>query len=307
MSLFWPKITSGAIIDIIAPAGRFDASIVVNIQAFLQAKGWQARCSADLLGPHDFLANSDAQRFSQLAQALQSSDSDIIWCARGGHGTTRLISDLLALPSPPKVKLLVGFSDISALHLVLNQQWHWPSLHAPMARQVALGLSDERDVDALLKLWQEGVDHYVLHDLQPQNTAALSVTELTGVTVGTCLSLLQVSLATSWQVDALDKILLIEDINEPAYRLDRLLTHLSNAGIWQQARAIVLGDFIEYGAPLLEQQKLARVLREFSQAQTVPVFALTGFGHGLRNKPIPLGLKATLRADAGRCSLYFKP
>ena len=301
---FWPTISPGAIIDIVAPSGRFDVSVLPSIQAFLQAQGWIARLSPAMLGPHDFLANSDVQRLSLLQQALTAEDSDIIWCVRGGHGTTRIMHDLLVQPKPSRPKLLVGFSDITTLHLGLNQCWQWPSLHAPMARQVALGLSDVRDVSALLHLWQIGLANYTLTDLTPKNISATNVTALHGVTVGTCLSLLQTSLSTPWQIEAQDKILFIEDLNEPAYRLDRLLVHLSNAGIWQQATAIVLGDFATE-ATAQEQVMIARVLSEFSSAQAVPVFALNGFGHGARNQPIPLGVPATLQSMAESWQVTF--
>ena len=304
MPLYWPTITEGAIIDIIAPSGRFVVSDLAAIQAFVAKQGWQARMSPNLLGAHDFLANSDAHRLAQLQQALTAQDSEIIWCVRGGHGTTRLVNDLLVLKKPVKPKLMVGFSDITTLHLALNQCWAWPSLHAPMARQVSVGESDARDVQALLALWRGGLPDYRLTGLVPHNTLTHNVNQLTGITAGTCLSLLQTSLGTAWQLQAQDKILFIEDINEQAYKLDRMLVHLNNAGVWQQATAIVLGDFGE-NLTTLQQAQQARVLHEFSQAQAVPVFALKGFGHGARNKPIPLGVNATIQPQGDMWSLSY--
>lgn len=305
MSCYWPTIAPGAIIDIIAPSGRFEVSDLIAIQQFIAKQGWQARMGLDLLGPHDFLANSDAERLAALQRALLARDSDIIWCVRGGHGATRLMSDFLAMDKPTKPKLMVGFSDITTLHLALNQCWAWPSLHGPMARQVALGLSDVRDVDALVHLWQGGLSDYRLTNLVPQNALAHAVNHLTGITAGTCLSLLQTSLGTPWQLQAQDKILFIEDINEIAYKLDRLFIHLSNAGIWQQAKAIVLGDFGE-NLSILAQEQVSRVLTEFAEVQAVPVFSLQGFGHGARNQPIPLGIEATILRENNERSIFFK-
>lgn len=304
MSLYWPTIAPGAIIDVIAPSGRFEASDLIAIQAFITKQGWRSRLGLDLLGDHDFLANSDAQRLTQLQHALTASDSEIIWCVRGGHGTTRLMRGLLTWPKPAKPKLVVGFSDITTLHLALNQIWAWPSLHAPMARQVSLGLADDRDVETLLALWRGGLNAYTLTDLIPHNALAHAVTQVTGTTAGTCLSLVQTSLGTAWQLQAEQKILFIEDVNEPAYRLDRMLVHLSNAGIWQRATAIVLGDFANQMASV-EQAKIARVLTEFAKDQRVPVFSLNGFGHGVRNQPIPLGVQATIQPHAGSFHIQF--
>lgn len=274
------------------------------ISQFLHQEGYVARLADNLLGPHDFLANSDEQRLAQLQQALTAPDSDIVWCVRGGHGTTRLMPFLMDLLKPNKPKLVVGFSDITTLHLWLNQVWHWPSLHGPMARQVALGLSDTRDVEALLRLWRGDLANYCLTELLPLNDFAKHSPSLTGVTAGTCLSLLQTSLSTPWQLISKDKLVFIEDINEAAYKLDRLLVHLSNAGLWQQARAIILGDFGE-NFSISEQKQVHKVLQEFSHAQTVPVFSLKGFGHGPRNLPIPLGVKATIVSENGLWAVKF--
>lgn len=293
-----------AIIDIVAPAGRFAIEVIDSITTFLTAHNWTARVPLSLLGAHDFLANSDELRLSQLKQALLAPDSDIIWCVRGGHGTTRIMQELLSMPKPPKPKLIVGFSDITTLHLGVNQVWQWPSLHAPMAGKVASGASDVRDVAALLHLWRDGISAYTLTGLLPQNRHAACVTDLTGLSAGTCLSLLQASLGTLWQLQTTNKVVFIEDVNEPAYRLDRMLVHLSNAGLWQQATAIVLGDF-EQTDNVLESQKIARVLAEFAHAQRVPVFSLSGFGHGARNKPIPLGVNATIQPDAESFNIVF--
>lgn len=301
---YWPSIRSGAVIDIIAPSGRFDQEVVGSIQHFIQSHGWQARCFGPLLSPHDFLAHNDTERLRQLTQALMADDSDIIWCVRGGHGTTRLMTDLMRLAKPCKAKLLVGFSDITALHVWVNQQWQWPSLHAPMAKQTALGVSDAQDVKAMIDLWQGGLATYVLDGLVPLNAAAKGVLLCQGKTIGTCLSLLQTSLATPWQVITEHKIVFLEDVNEPAYRIDRLLVHLNNAGVWSSATALVLGDFLSHQSPA-EQKKIERVLREFSHSQAVPVFSLPSFGHGSRNQPIPLGVHATIEPQADTFCLRF--
>lgn len=291
----WPSLCPGAIIDIIAPSGRFDAAVLAEIARFLQQHGFVARLPDNLLGKHDFLANTDSARLHQLQQALLAPDSELIWCVRGGHGTTRLMKELMRMPKPKKPKLMVGFSDITTLHVFVNQHWHWPSLHAPMARQVALGESDRQDIHTLLQLWRQGLSAYRLDGFVALNAHAQKSQRLIGISAGTCLSLLQTSLATPWQLDPVNKILFIEDVNEQPYRLDRLLTHLSNAGIWSKAQAIVLGDFGQSFSES-QQQALQRVLMEFAMSQTIPVFQLAGFGHGPRNHPLPLGVEAQLQA-----------
>lgn len=295
----WPTIKKNALIDIIAPSGKIDAENVSSIRQYIENLGLRVRIPENLLGDHPFCANKDEIRFEHLKNALYAEDSDLIWCVRGGHGTTKIVSQLMDLPKPKKQKLLVGFSDITTLHLFLNQVWQWPSLHGPMARQVACLPCDERDVQALHKLWFDGLSGYVSTELQPVNELAKNTKKIIGETVGTCLSLLQTSLNTPWQVVGKNKILILEDINEQAYRLDRMLTHLTNANIFHEAKAIIFGDF---GEDFSEAQnnEIDFVLHDFSErylilhGMHVPVFRIQGMGHGKRNQPVPLGVHAVL-------------
>lgn len=308
----WPTLQANSIVDVIAPSGKIDPANIANIEQYLTHLNLQARIPADLLGDHPFCANNDEVRFEQLKQALYAEDSDLIWCVRGGHGTTRLIPRLLSLEPPKKPKLLVGFSDVTGLHLFLNKIWQWPSLHGPMARQVACKLSAAEDVAALESLWFKGLDHYSLTGITPLNVAAEKSQLLTGLTQGTSLSLIQTSLGTPWQIEPANKILILEDINELPYRLDRLLVHLANANIFKDTKALILGDMGEgenVNSAMVEE--IQWVIHSFvtdylpTVNANLPVFRIRHLGHGKRNQPLPLGVKGRLHCDAGEWKLSF--
>jgi len=297
----WPLIPKNSIVDIIAPSGRIEPANIVAIRDYVFKLGLTPRIPDNLLGDHPFSANTDEIRFEHLQRALNAEDSTLIWCVRGGHGVTTIMPMLTQMPEPKKQKLLVGFSDITSLHLWLNQAWHWPSLHGPMARQVATGQSNPDDVAMLTKIWFEGIQHYQIPHLQPMNQAAQNTQPITGITAGTCLSLLQTSLGTPWQIDARQKILFLEDINEYPYRIDRLLIHLVNAKIFDEAAAIIFGDF---GENLKEpqQQELDWALKNFAEnylpkmsQKNIPCFRSKGFGHEKRNRPTPLGVNVEIK------------
>ena len=295
----WPLVKPGSIVDVIAPSGKIEAENIPQIRHLIESMGLQARIPEHLLGDHPFCANTDEQRLAQLQKALYAEDSTLIWCVRGGHGVTRILPAITQLQKPKTQKLLTGFSDITSLHLWFNQAWHWPSLHGMMARQAACWPHEADDLQAVTHLWFDGLKNYSLPDLQPINEQGKNITALEGTTIGTCLSLLQTSMGTPWQVNGRDKIFFLEDINETSYRVDRALVHLANAGVFDEARAIVFGDFGENLTNALEAE-YDWVLKEFTQTYLVqrgvhlPAYRLKGFGHAARNKPIPLGVKAKI-------------
>jgi muramoyltetrapeptide carboxypeptidase len=259
------------IIDIIAPSGSFPAEILPQIAAFLAERGLTARIPTNILGNDLLCANSDAIRFALLKEALYAEDSDLIWCVRGGYGAARLLPDLAKLTPPKRKKLLVGFSDITALHLFLTQKWGWETIHGPTARQV---VEDHFPfVLPPLKLQQV---------LVPLNAAAENC-QVTAPLTGGNLKLVESSLATFWQIEVEGKILMLEEVNEPAYRVDRCLNHLLQAGVFSEVKAVVFGDFTV--STSTERVVVQAVLDAFAQKmKSCPIFHAPFFGHGSQNE-----------------------
>lgn len=304
----WRTASQNEYIDIVAPSGAVSAADLTAIEIMLHKLNLRPRIPTNILGAHPFSAQIDAVRFALLQDALMAEDSTIIWCVRGGHGVSRIMPELIRLPKPEKQKILIGFSDISSLHLWLNQAWHWPSIHGPGARQSALGSVAAEDVTALYQLCFKGLAAYRISGLLPLNQAAHNLAQVSGVTAGGCISVLQTSIGTPWQLDGRHKILFLEDVNEQPYRIDRALVHLANAGILNEVQAIVFGDF---GEAATEAKTIDWVLKEaiphyLAQYHlTVPLFRLRGFGHGAHNKPLPFGVQATLTMQETEGQLVF--
>ncbi|WP_218813732.1 S66 peptidase family protein [Rickettsiella endosymbiont of Dermanyssus gallinae] len=293
--LAYKLLTPGATVDIIAPAGGCAPESLAQIKTLL--KNWQLtpRISPELLGEDLLCANTDENRFKHLQEALFNAESSAVWCVRGGYGCTRLIPELFKLKTPKTNKLFIGFSDITTLHLFLQQQWHWQTLHGPSANQVAHDRIDTASIQEFKKLIFGELSQLVfsLVPLNPkQNHATLIKAPITGGT----LTLIQTSLSTPWQIDTKDKILFLEEVNESAYRIDRMLQHLQHSGILQHVKAILLGDFI---APQDSKDAtlIQAVLARFANEQRVPVLHIPGIGHGETNRSLPLGANTELNLD----------
>lgn len=297
----WQSLEKNSIVDIIAPASRVtDKAIIEKIKALFA--NWQLipRISPDLFGSDLLCANSDGQRFQQLKAALLNPTSDAIWCLRGGYGCTRLLPSLLKLTKPEKCKLFIGFSDITALHLFLQQKWHWQTLHGPTLNQVTHQVIPSENIAALKKIifGQLPELNYLLSPYQKTNSFDLIQAPITGGS----LSLIQTSFGTDWQIETKDKILFLEDVNEAAYRIDRMLQQLQQSGTLNHIKALLLGDFT-FAAKPEEEKKIQAVLERFAMEQNFPVLHCPGIGHGQQNRCLPLGILAELDLNKNQLTI----
>jgi muramoyltetrapeptide carboxypeptidase len=181
-------------------------------------------------------------------------------------------------------------SDITALHLFLKQEWHWPTIHGASAPD---RFSPE-SIAALKSLLFNDNKKTTFTGIKPLNSSAQKPQTIESSVVGGNLSLVQAGIGSTWQLDGKKKIILLEDTDERGYRIDRMLQHLTQADIFKEATAILFGDFIkglEPNGTSLAQQALDR----FAESSPIPVVQIKGIGHDYTNLPLPLGTVATLK------------
>ncbi|MBA3537097.1 MAG: LD-carboxypeptidase [Tatlockia sp.] len=283
----------GDIVDIVAPSSKCHPSVLEKLKELLESWGLQSRYPEDIFGDSLLYANSDEKRFSHLNYALTNEESKLVWCLLGGYGATKLIPMLNKLKPPPHSKQLIGFSDATALHIFLQGQWGWSTIHGPSGYQAALNKVSADSIAMLKKiLFNEGeIDSY--EQITPLNSNAMKNSEICAPIIGGNLHMIQASLGTIWQIDTDEKILFIEEINERAYRIDRVLAHLSQAGLFEKVKAILFGDLIDKGEPD-GKFLVMKTIEEFASQCNSPVLQISNIGHGPINNPIILGLTAKL-------------
>jgi muramoyltetrapeptide carboxypeptidase len=245
-----------------------------------------------LLTRHRYLAGSDERRLAELTAALADTGARAVFCARGGYGMTRLLPGLEGMPPPAKP--VIGFSDITALHQVLQRQ-RLVSIHGPVLTQLP-----KLDASTHARLFELLESTAPASDLTGVETYVEGTAE--GPLLGGNLSVLSRLLGTPFLAPLEGAILLLEDVGERPYRLDRKWTHLAQAGVFRQVRGIVLGEFT--GCEEKEADfSSADVLRELAAATGLPCAAGFPVGHGGHNQPLPLGVR--VRLDAGSRRLTF--
>lgn len=286
----FPALRPGDPVVAIAPAGPFDrASFEAGLEVI--ARRYQVHYDPAMLARHRYLAGSDERRLRELAAALTDTGARAVFCARGGYGAMRLLPKLedIALAAKP----VIGFSDITALHQLLQRRRR-VSVHGPVLTQIP------RLADMHARLFELLESDAPAADLTGTETYVEGVAE--GPLLGGNLSVLSRLLGTPFLAPLEGAILLLEDTGERPYRLDRMWTHLALAGVFRQVRGIVLGEFTGCEDKDADYSS-ADVLRELAAAAGLPCAAGFPIGHGAQNQPVPLGVR--VRLDAGGRRLTF--
>ncbi len=287
-----PALRPEGTIALIAPAGPA-ALDVEKAEQWMRNRGYGLRIYPGVYERDGYLAGSDKTRLADLHAAFADPDIDAIFCLRGGYGTPRLLDslDFGLLRANPKP--FVGYSDITALHLAINRYAGFVTFHGPMLNADLLGDKQPPTESSLFSLLrgQLGAGSELAHPVAfPLTTLEPGIAR--GRLQGGNLSMIAALMGTPFEIDAQGIILFIEDVNEPIYRIDRLLTHLRLAGKLAQVAGVLVGDVAGVDSMALE-----RLLKQTFAPLGVPVLSGWRSGHCDPNLTLPLG--ALVRLDAG--------
>jgi len=287
-----PLLEPGDVVDVVAPGFRCsDESLAAGVQ-FVRGLGLVPRVPRAIFGPDLLCATSDAHRLRHLLRALEAPDSSCVWCVRAGYGAIRLVEPLLSKVPPRRRKLFVGYSDATTLHYLLNHHWGWPSLHGPLLDRLGSGAVAREELEELRRVLLGGARGVEFADLVPLNAAARERRTLSSRVFGGNLTVLQSMLGTRLQRHP-RQMLFLEDVGERGYRVDRMLTHLAQAGGLRGVRAIVFGTFIG-GREADGTELVPDVLRRFARTLRIPVLSGLAAGHGERQRPVFFNTRAEL-------------
>ncbi|MEV8564855.1 LD-carboxypeptidase [Streptomyces sp. NPDC051322] len=294
------RLRPGSRVAVVAPSGPLPEDRLADGLDILRGWDLDPVVMPHVLDRHPqfgYLAGTDRARARDLEEAWCDPTVSAVFCARGGYGVQRMV-DLLDWSAMRAAgpKVFLGYSDVTALHEAFAVRMGLATLHGPMVAAVAF-LKDAATQESLrATLFEpESVRTLGLATARP-----LVPGRAAGVTLGGCVSLLAADLGTPQvRPSARGGLLLIEDIGEEAYRLDRILTQLLRSRWLDGVSGIALGSWQDC-APA---EETAAVLRDRLGALGVPVVADLGFGHCTPAQTMPLGLPAVLDADAGTLTL----
>jgi muramoyltetrapeptide carboxypeptidase len=235
-------------------------------------------------------ADTDENRLKAFLDAA-NSDQKIVWAVRGGFGSSFIINELDKMPIPPRKKILVGFSDTTSLHLFVTKKWGWTAIHGSVLMYLCRQNFTNTRFDTLVDILEEKRQSYEIAPLYALNKAAANQKIIEGKLTGGNLTSLEASIGTSWEFQAENKIIFVEDINVLPWWLYRSMYHLKESGRLNGARAIVFGRFCGNNS----QQDFVAYMKKFADLMDIPVFVTNEFGHGNNNQPLIYEANAAIR------------
>lgn len=332
--LFPKALKPGDTIMFVAPAKYLDKGRVSLAKKRLEEMGFKVRLPENLFRKQGFLGGSDEQRASEIMAAFSDPEVDAIFPGTGGYGTTRIVDKLDYDVIRKNPKVLVGFSDITGLHIAINQQTGLVTFHTPNPE---FGLGTENNLSPLAgkyfwralsaKEYGDPVSGklrkgYAIETHAPEGKSdeasiyegvpkavAFAPGKAQGRLIGGNLSVLHALMGTPYEIETDGKILFLEDVGEAPYRVDRMLSTLRLAGKFDKVNGVVLGAFTARGEEEEwdDDASIDDVLRDYFAELGVPVLAHFPVGHVRYNATLPIGALVELDADGQTLEVLENP
>lgn len=282
-------LNPGDVVGVVAPAGAVDDEALSAGVEMLESAGLIVRVGTAAHKRHGYLAGPDDLRVADLHEMFRDPDVTAIFAARGGYGSGRLLPslDFDLLAAHPKI--FVGHSDTTFLLTALLQRAGFVTFHGPMVAGFPRRPEAAEQLLRLLSGERAGWHAAAAEVVQPG--------EAEGVLTGGCLSILAAALGTPYAPETRGRLLFLEDVNEKPYRVDRLLTQLRQAGLFDEVAGVVFGEMVGCEAAPGESVNVRDVVYDaFADAPYPVAFGLPS-GHGRGTITLPFGIRARLSGD----------
>lgn len=287
-------LAPGARVALLAPAGPVTPDEVERAVERVAGWGWEPVLGTYARGRLGYLAESDENRLADLNDAIRDPDIEAVWCLRGGYGTLRIVDRVDWKAWTERPRPLIGFSDNTVLHLA-SLRYGVGSYHGPHPTPADLPPFTESLLLATLR--GKGPRLLPFPPGGPDRARELVPGVAEGRLVGGNLSLIAATLGTPFQPELRGAILFLEEVGEPPYRIDRLLTQLRLAGALERVAGVALGAFSQCGEE--DELVVAGVLADRFEELGVPAAYGFPFGHVAENWTLPVGAAARLDVGAG--------
>lgn len=288
-------------IGITATSGPTTVGNIKLAKERLESLGFKVELASSCYATYGYLAGKDQLRADDLNNMFANKAIDGIICLRGGYGSTRILDKVNFELIKANPKIFVGYSDITALHIAINQISKLVTFHGPMASSdIANGLDYFSKNEFLRAIMNPKPMEYILN---PQNINMQTIVKgkASGIIVGGNLSLVLATMGTSYEIDTKEKILFLEEIGEEPYRIDRMLTQLALAGKFDDATSIILGDWNDCESRKYKDSlSLMEVFKEIIVPYGKPTIFNLKAGHCKPKVTLPFGVNALLDADKGK-------
>lgn len=280
-------------VGFLAPAGIvYDRSDFIRMEKVMDEFGLNVRFGDYVRVRHGYFSGTDHQRAMDLNRFFVDASIDAIVAARGGWGASRILPYLNFSSFRTHPKILCGFSDITTLHLAILKECGLVTFHGPNGASEWSELTKKSFKDVLM-------DGAKASYVSNGNVRTITPGRAAGPLIGGNLTILTTSLGTSYQPDCTGAILFLEDVGEPVYKIDRMLTHLKLAGILDGINGFIFGNCNDCPRPRPDHFTLEEIIRQHIEPLGIPAITGADISHGDDNFTIPMGVMAKLDAGEG--------
>lgn len=302
--IFPKKLKKGDTVGLIAPGYSLSEKALENAMSNVRAMGFKPYHTSRIIGHHGYFSNTDKMRAEDVHEMFLDPEVDGIFCARGGYGCTRILDlinyDFIA----QNPKILVGFSDITALANAIHNKTGLITFHGPVGTTLD-NQYNRRNLNQIVTKPSTFInlpaERYSSHTILSDDTFqqyVINPGEVTAPLIGGNLTLLSAMCGTAFDLDYTAKLVFIEDIDEDPYRIDRMFTQLLSGKTFKDAAGIVLGVFKGCNDPKRVSFSLKEVIMDRIKPLNIPSIYGYSIGHIDHNLTLPIGIKATLKTES---------
>ncbi|MCF7884979.1 MAG: LD-carboxypeptidase [Candidatus Marinimicrobia bacterium] len=302
-----PNLSDQDTIGIVAPASAGEKSKVEAGIEYLKKQGFKVKKAPNLTNRLKYLAANDAKRIQYLVDFLRDDEISALFCLRGGYGTMRLLDKLdFAGLSKLGPKIIMGYSDITALQFSFLKKLNWITFSGPM---VASDMDDNLTSYTGQWMWKvlkKSSGSLILKNPKDKKMKVYRSGKTQGVLLPGCLSIITTIMRTEYCPSFENCILVLEDIGETGYKLDRLLTTLKLHGVFDQIAGLILGSFQSTDDELSQNSfPLFDLLDDIIGNYEFPVITNFAYGHISNKLTLPVGIRASLNTDPLNIKIFY--
>lgn len=295
-----PRLNIGDKIAVISPAGPVKKSKLLKGIKYLEHKGYNIRLGSSVKKKIGYLAGMDYERVDDLIESFKDEEIKAIFCSRGGYGTSRIINKIDYDIIRKNPKILVGYSDITALSLSILKNTGLVTFSGPM---VAVDMSNGIDSYSEDYLWRNLTSDYpigAINNPEGDSIKILKEGNAEGELIGGCLSILTKLIGTDYMPDFNGKVLFLEDLNEELYKIDFFFSHLKLSGILNNISGLILGKFNKCPPKYRKSTyfEIEDIFKYYIDDLNVPVVSNVAYGHVPVKLTLPIGIKIQINTSS---------
>lgn len=298
----YPKaLEKGDTIGLIAPAGPLRNIKIEEIKYELNRLGYKVKIGKSCyLSYKGYLSGKDEERALDLERMFLDKDVNAIICIRGGYGCARILDliDFTIIRDNPKI--FVGFSDITALHIAINQMSNLATYHGIMAASIKKW--DDFTYNSLIKALNFK-EELIIENPSNEKLISLYGGCCEGLITGGNLSIIVSTLGTKYEINTKNKILFIEEIGEYTYKVDKMLNHLQMAGKFNDCNGIIFGEFTNCKKAFQNDEEILDILKEIATKNKKPTIYNLKSGHCIPMVTIPLNMSCYLNCNENQIKI----